>query len=154
PEPRDRVTEARAETENDNGEDCAGDDRMQPGGKFVFAEEGEGGRLKPIDQGRFIEAILVVEIRDDPVAPLAHFAGGLGEAGFVAVQEREVPGTEGIEEENGQKQREGHLAAGPAVEEEEGLSADLGLAARAVAVLKLRCINHDGNGVSACPTRM
>src|SRR5256885_16060085 len=50
--------------------------RGKPGREIVFAKNRVAGDLGPINEGRFIETILVVEERDDVIAALAHLAGG------------------------------------------------------------------------------
>jgi hypothetical protein len=77
------------------------------------AEEGDEGCLKPVDEGRFVEARAVLVLGDDDVRPGAgrdHLAGSLGEAGLIPIdrgdreEAREIQSRTECEQGGGGKQ--------------------------------------------------
>ena len=70
---------------------------------IVFAEEPITRHLRPINERRFIEAIPVIEVRDDIIAPLPHLAGRLGKSRLVSIDQRNDPGSGGMQEKAGKK---------------------------------------------------
>jgi len=62
-------------------------------------------RLQPVDADRLLVADLVLEADVDVFAALHHLLGGLGEAGLVAVDRRELeePGQEHEQADQGQE---------------------------------------------------
>ena len=59
--------------------------------------------LRPIDEGRLVEAVLVVEIRDDIITPLPHLARSFGEARLVSIKQGYDPGPGSMQEKTGKK---------------------------------------------------
>ena len=55
--------------------------------------------LRPIGEGRLIEAILVIEVRNDVIAALDHLARCFGETRFVAIDQRNNPSAGEVEEQ-------------------------------------------------------
>jgi hypothetical protein len=76
-----------------------GDRRRETRAEFVFPEEAIARDLRPVNERRFIEAVFVVEIRDDVIATLTHLARGLGKARLVPVYERDVPGAGDVQKQ-------------------------------------------------------
>jgi len=85
------IVELGAPEGDDDGGEGAAKAAGEAGGEFVLAEEFVGGFLEPVDEGGFVEAEFVVEVGDDEIVALEHFAGGFGETGFVAVDQRQGP---------------------------------------------------------------
>src|SRR6266850_1634392 len=50
------------------------DDRWKTRREIILSKDFEARHLGPVGEGRFVEAILVVEIRNDVIATLDHFA--------------------------------------------------------------------------------
>jgi hypothetical protein len=59
--------------------------------------------LRPINKWRLIEAVLVVEVRNDVIAALAHLAGGLGETGLIPIHERDRPGPGDVQKQRAEE---------------------------------------------------
>src|SRR5947207_4874667 len=79
------------------------DRRRKARREIVLAEDGIARDLRPINEGRLIEAILVVEKRDNVIASLAHFAGSFGKTGLVAIDERNDPGPGDMEKKRAEE---------------------------------------------------
>ena len=79
------------EEEEEEGDEPGGLHGVHAGAHFVDVEDLEVGAHPPIGEGWFVEAILVVKVGHDPLAAIYHLDGGMGEAGFVAVNERQGP---------------------------------------------------------------
>ena len=69
----------------------SGDRGGEARGEIVVAEEAIAERLQPVGEGRFVEAVVVVEVGDDVIAPLQHLARGLGKARLVTIDQRQGP---------------------------------------------------------------
>ena len=67
------------------------DRRRKTRREIILAEDGIARDLRPINQRRFIEAILAIEKRNNVIASLAHFAGSFGKTGLVPIDERNGP---------------------------------------------------------------
>ncbi len=69
---------------------------MEAGRELIDSEDPKVEAHPPVGERRLVEAVFVVEVGDDPLAAIHHFDGGVGEAGFVAVDERQrvEPGQE------------------------------------------------------------
>ena len=52
------------------------------------AEDGNGNGLEPVDQDRFVESRLAVEVSGDEITPLQHFPGRGTEGPLVDVEQR------------------------------------------------------------------
>src|ERR1700730_15221500 len=72
---------------NERRRDC----RWKTRGEIVLAEDCKTGDLRPIGEGWFVQAKLVIEMRDDVIASLNHFARSFGEARLIAVDQRQAP---------------------------------------------------------------
>ena len=79
------------------------DSRRQPRREIVFAEEAVTRDLRPINERRFVEAIFVIEVRDDIIAPLPHLARRLGKARLVSIHQRDNPRAGGMQEQAGKE---------------------------------------------------
>lgn len=79
---------------------------MHPRAELVDAEDFEIGAHPPVGEGRFVEAVFVVEVGDGPLVTVDHLDGSVGEARFVAVDKRQGPdaGDEGKEGQQGEPQ--------------------------------------------------
>ena len=75
------------------------DSRRQPRREIVFAEKAITRDLRPINERRFVEAILVIEVRDDIIAPLPHLARRLGKTRLVSIDQRDDPGARDVEKQ-------------------------------------------------------
>src|SRR5712691_3696443 len=56
--------------------------------EIVFAEDFVAGDLRPVRKGGFVEAEVIVEVRNDVIAALDHLACRFGEARLVPIDER------------------------------------------------------------------
>ena len=78
------------------------DRRISPT-EIVLAEDGVTGDLRPVNERRLIEAILVVKIRDDEIAALTHFASCFREPRLVAIDERDEPGPGNVQKQGAEE---------------------------------------------------
>jgi hypothetical protein len=62
--------------------------------------------LEPVGERRLVEAVAIVEIRDDIVTALDHLARGLGETRLIAIDQREQPGAGEMKKQTSAKERE------------------------------------------------
>ena len=67
------------------------DGRWKARRKIVLAENAVAQRLTPVRKRRLIEAILIVEKRNDVIAALQHLARCLGKARLIAIDQRQAP---------------------------------------------------------------
>ena len=67
--------------------------RRQPGGECVLSENAVAGDLAPIGERRLVEAVAIVEIRNDVIPALDHFARSLGKSRLIAIDQRQHPAT-------------------------------------------------------------
>lgn len=77
------------EEEEEDGDEQGGLHGVHAGSDLVDAENFEVGAHPPVGEGRLVEAILVVEVGDNPFVAVDHLHGGVGEARLVAVNEGE-----------------------------------------------------------------
>ena len=89
--------------EEQNGSQRRRDPRRKPRGEIVFAEKTIARHLHPINPRRFVEAVLIIEVRDNIIAPLAHLARGLGKARLIAIDQRDQPGTGRVQDQAGKE---------------------------------------------------
>src|SRR5215471_8742273 len=78
-------TKPRATGEERQRSERPGDSRGKTRGEIVLTEEMIACYLRPIGEGRFVEAELVVEVRNDIIASLNHLPRGFSKAGLVAI---------------------------------------------------------------------
>ena len=69
--------------------------------EIVLAQKVVTGDLRPINEGRFVEAVLVVEVRDDIIAPLPHLPRSLGKPRLVSIKQRYDPSSGSMQEKTG-----------------------------------------------------
>ena len=74
------------------------------------------GDLPPIGEGRLIEAEVIVEVRHDVVAAFDHLSRRFGEAWLVAIDQRQIPRPNQMEQDR--------------TEEQQGVIADCGFQVR------------------------
>src|SRR5919204_258583 len=72
-------------------------------GKIVFAKRFKARDLHPVGEWRFVQAQVIIEMRNDVVAPLDHLARGFGEARLIAVNQRQTPRTDRVKHETPEK---------------------------------------------------
>ena len=83
-----------------------GQERRQSRGEGVLAEDSVGRRLAPVDQRRLGVARRVIKRGHDEVAALEHLAARLGEARFVAVEQRQQRGLRQRKRQHGEEKHE------------------------------------------------
>src|SRR5207237_9590174 len=71
--------------------ECSSHGRRETGGEIVFTEAPVARHLRPIGEGRLVETELIVEVGNDVIAALDHFARCLCETRLVAVDQRQAP---------------------------------------------------------------
>ncbi len=71
--------------------------------EIVVAEDAVTERLKPVGEGRFVEAVIIIEVGNDVIAPLQHLARSLGETRLVAIDQRQGPRAGDMEKEAREK---------------------------------------------------
>src|SRR5205085_10605583 len=69
------------------------------------SENSKACDLRPIGEGRFIETQLIVDMRDDVIAPLNHFPRCFSETRLVAVDQRNAPRSKDVKENASEKQQ-------------------------------------------------
>jgi hypothetical protein len=75
--------------------------------EVTFPEQPVTRGLKPVGERRFVEAISIVEKRNQVVTPLDHLARCFGETRLVAIDQGERPGPRKMEEKaTGEEQQE------------------------------------------------
>ena len=85
--PRGFESKAATEAVNEEGDHPRRDCRVQARREFIDPEEAVVQLHPPVSEGRFVEAVFVVEIRHDVIAAFHHFDGGARKARFVAIDE-------------------------------------------------------------------
>ena len=84
--------EPRSPGKNGDRGQRRGESGRQARSERVLPEDAVARDLEPISERRLIEAVTVVEIRNDIIAALDHFARRLGEARLIAIDQRQRPG--------------------------------------------------------------
>ena len=106
------VAPAASEAVDDESGGGGGQNGRESYAEIGFADGLGGHDLQPVNQGRFVETILVVEVGDDPIMAFAHFAGGLGEAGLVAIKKRKPPAPGDVHQQGESQDEEAAVALG------------------------------------------
>src|SRR6266404_1442085 len=108
--PTDAISsDARAPGEDRQCGERGSDGRWKTCREIVFPKDFVARDLRPVGEGRFVEAEVIVEIRNDVIAALNHFARRFGEARLVPIDERKTP-CAGDVKEHAAKKQEGGIA--------------------------------------------
>jgi hypothetical protein len=62
------------------------------------------GDLRPVGEGRLIESKLIIEVGNDVVPALDHFARSFGKARFIPIDQRQAPCARDVKKNAGEKQ--------------------------------------------------
>src|SRR5438067_849667 len=79
------------------------DRRWKTRSKIVFTKNFIARDLRPVSEGRFIKAKLIIKIGHDVIAALDHFARSFGKTRLVAVDQRQAPGTDNVKRQYDKK---------------------------------------------------
>jgi hypothetical protein len=101
------AAQAEAPGEEEGRRGRSRQERREPRGEGVFAEECVGNCLAPVDERRLGVSRRVVESRYDVIAALEHFAAGFGEAGFVAIEQGQERGLRQRECQDSEEEEQG-----------------------------------------------
>ena len=82
------------------------DRRRKSRRKIVFAKHAIAQCLKPVSKRRFIEAVLIVEIRNDVIATLNHLPRRFGESRLISIDQRQAPRAREMKKHAGDKKSE------------------------------------------------
>ena len=77
--------------------------------EIVLAEDAIAERLTPVSKRRLVEAILIVEKRNDVIAALQHLARRFGKTRLIAIDQRKAPRAGEMKKQAGEKE-EGEIA--------------------------------------------
>jgi hypothetical protein len=73
--------------------------------EIVFAENVIARDLCPVGEGRLIESKLIIEVGNDIVAVLDHFARSFGKAWLIAIDQRQAPCAKDMKNHAAKKQQ-------------------------------------------------
>ena len=90
------------------GEDYYGSERRcycrrKTSGEIIFAENVIARELRPVGQGRLIEPKLIIEVGNDVVAALDHFARSFGKTRLIPIDKRQAPCAKDVKNYAGEK---------------------------------------------------
>jgi hypothetical protein len=77
---------------------------MEAGGEFVSAEQSIVNLHPPVGQRWFVEAVFVVEVRNNEFRTIHHFDRGTREPGFIAIHQRNNRRTREVEKSGEEQQ--------------------------------------------------
>ena len=78
---------------------------MESARRNRFRQKPVAADLRPVGEGRFIETILIVEIRNDVIASLDHLARRFGKTRLVAIDQRQAPRADDVKGNAGNEQQ-------------------------------------------------
>ena len=104
PPPDPFSSDSPAPGENYQGGECRCYDRRKPSGEIIFAKYAIASDLCPIGKRRLIESKLIIEVRNDVVAALDHFARSFGKARLIPIDQGQAPCAKDVKKYAGQKQ--------------------------------------------------
>ena len=90
--------------EDQYGGECRCYCRREASSEIVFAENVIAGDLCPVGEGRLIESKLIIEVGNDVVAALDHFARSFGKARLIPIDQRQAPCAKDVKQNAGEKQ--------------------------------------------------